>query len=398
MLHRVSIENFQSIADQQVLSLAVPANAPDLPCFKFSPPNSQVRLPSVVGFFGPNASGKSTFLCAIVSALMFACHSFEWNNQIQFFFQPYRQKKWWGGLTKIVLEFDCQQQDASTSILYRYELHLSNNANDFFNKSVEYEALFYFPNKKQKRLFERHKQTFSFGDEFGISRGDDPRKNSIRHDASVISTLAKLNHPLAIYLHQQMSALQTNIQSFNKVQKTAQECLSIYADDSHCLEQLNRELRRFDVGIESMIIEKSPKGLAAKFRHTGLDDYIFLEEESSGTKRFIELFPRLHYALETGSVVVIDELDTDCHPLLLPELLRWFDNPVHNSHCAQLLFTAHNPTLLDELEKEQVFFTEKISGQASCIYGARDIKGLRREPSLMKKYLAGELGAIPHIG
>ncbi len=94
----------------------------------------------------------------------------------------------------------------------------------------------------------------------------------------------------------------------------------------------------------------------------------------------------------------MDELDTDVHPLLIPELLRWFYDPVRNPKGAQLLFSAHNPAILDELEKEQVFFTEKPSGKATRIFGAGEIKGLRREPSLMKKYLSGELGAVPHIG
>jgi len=40
----------------------------------------------------------------------------------------------------------------------------------------------------------------------------------------------------------------------------------------------------------------------------------------------------------------------------------------------------------------------KPSGKPARIYGAREIKELRREPSLMKEYLSGELGAVPHVG
>jgi len=164
------------------------------------------------------------------------------------------------------------------------------------------------------------------------------------------------------------------------------------------LARLNKELRRLDIGLESMVVEQSDQGLFAKLYHVGLDDFIFLAEESSGTQRFIEIFPRLHYVLETGSIAIIDEIDTDLHPLLLPELFRWFGDPERNPRGAQLFFTAHNPGLLEDLEKEQVFLTEKPSGQATRVYGARDIQGLRREPNLMRKYLAGELGAVPRIG
>jgi AAA15 family ATPase/GTPase len=399
MLYKITIENFFSIANEQELVLAVPQKAPDLPCFRLPYSNENVRLPVVLGFFGPNASGKSTTLRAIVSSAMFACLSFDWTeDQISLFFQPYRQKNWWGKPTKILIEFDARLNETAPLTLFRYELHIAHTANNFSNKVVSYEALFYAPKGKFRRLFERTNQEFHFGSEFGLSSTNDPRRESIRPNASVISTLAKLNHPLSIYLRQQIGTVQTNIIGVNKIQQNANHWLSAYANNQSCLDRLNRELRRFDVGLESMLVEQGNHGLFAKFKHVGLDDFIFLPEESAGTQRFIEIFPRLHYALETGSIAIIDELDTDLHPLLLPELFRWFEDKERNLHGAQLFFTAHNPALLDCLEKEQIFFTEKPSGQPSQVYGVRAIQGLRREPSLMKKYLMGELGAVPHVG
>lgn len=399
MLYRIVIENFFSIAERQELTFEVPGNAPDLPCFKSSRSGINTRLPTVVGFFGPNASGKSTILRAVVSAAMFAKNSFDWAEQIiNSFFQPYRQKDWWSKPTKITIEFDCQLSSDAPSAIFRYELHVAHKAEDFGNKVISYEALFYSPKGKSRRLYERKYQNFYFGPEFDISNSDDPRKESIRPNASVISTLAKLNHPLSVYLSQQIGTLETNSIAFYKIQQTANQWLSVYANNKSYLDHLNRELRRFDVGLESMSIEQGNQGLFARFKHAGLDDFIFLDEESSGTRRFVEIFPRLHFVLETAGIAIIDELDTDLHPLLLPELLRWFSDSERNPHGAQLFFTAHNPAILDELEKEQVFLTEKPSGLSSRVYGARDIKGLRREPSLMRKYLLGELGAVPHIG
>ncbi len=398
MLYKIIIENFFSIADWQELTFGVPANAPELPCFKVSRSDHETRLPVVVGFFGSNASGKSTILRAVVSAAFFAIRSFDWVDQINELFQPYRQKDWWGKPTKITIEFDSQLSDGHPSAIFRYELHIAHHAQDYGNKSVLYEALSYAPKGKFRRLFEREGQKFDFGREFDISGCNDPRTQSIRPNASVISTLAKLNHPLSTYFSSVIGALQTNIIGVHKIQQNTSQFLSVYAHDKNCLERLNRELRRLDIGLESMMIMQGNQGLFAKFQHAGLDGFIVFDEESAGTKRFVEIFPRIHYALETGGIVMIDEIDTDLHPLLLPELFRWFSDPERNSHGAQLFFTAHNPGLLDDLEKEQVFLTEKPSGQATHVYGARDIKGLRREPSLMRKYLAGQLGAVPRIG
>lgn len=398
MIYQIFIENFFSIADSQVLTFEVPGNAPDLPCFKLSRSNQKTRLPAVVGLFGSNASGKTTILRAVVSAALFSVYSFEWVDKIDYLFQPYRQKDWWGKPTKITIEFDSQLSDSHPSAIFRYELHIGHEASDLSNKVVLYEALSYAPKGKFRRLFERKGQEFNFGCEFDISEVNDPRTKSIRSDASVISTLAKLNDPLASYLSKVIGMLQTNIIGVYKIQQNTNEFLSIYINDKNCLERLNKELRRLDIGLESMIVEQGDKGPFAKFQHAGLDGFIYFDEESAGTKRFVEIFPRIHYALETGGVAMIDEIDTDLHPLLLPELFRWFSDSQRNSRWAQLFFTAHNPALLDDLEKEQVFFTEKSIGQSTHVYGARDIKGLRRELSLMKKYLAGELGAVPHVG
>lgn len=399
MLHRIVIENFFSIADVQELTFGVPRNAPNLSCFRGSRSDEEIRLPVVVGFLGANASGKSNVLRAITSLVWFVIDSFNWSSdQIYRFVQPYRHKNWWGKPSRIMIEFDSQLNDTAPSTIFRYELCIANNPTGLVNKTVSYEALSYAPKKRFHRLFERREQNFSFGREFDISSSHDPRKESIRPDASVISTLTKFNHPVSTHLSQLIGTLQTNLVGFHRIETHPNQYLSFYTQDEQCLNWLNRELRRLDVGLESMSIQMDDQGPRASFKHVGLDSALYFHEESSGTKRFIEIFPKLYIALQTGSVAVIDELDNDFHPLLLPELFRWFADPKRNPHRAQLFFTAHNPAILDELEKEQIFFTEKSSSQATCVYGARDMKGLRRTPSLMKKYLLGELGAIPDIG
>ena len=398
MIYKIAIENFFSISERQEMILPVPKNAPDLPCFISLRSDKEIHVPTVIGLFGSNASGKSTVLRAIVSTALFSIYSIDWQpNILGNLFQPYRQKAWLKKPTIIIIEFDSQLNINSPSAKFRYEIHISNEADNFLDKKVSYESLSYAPKGKFRNLFERKYQSFKFGNDFEIS-DNDPRKESVRPNASTISSLAKLNHQPSIHLCKLISAIQTNSIGFDKIQQHPNQWLSVYANDKKCLDKLNIELRRFDVGLEYMIVEKGEQGLFAKFKHTGLDDFIFFAEESAGTRRFIEIFLRLHYALEQGSIAIIDEIDTDLHPLLLPELLRWFSNTERNPKGAQLFFTAHNPALLDDLEKEQVFFTEKPCGKSTQVYGARDIKGLRREPSLMKKYLAGELGAVPHIG
>lgn len=392
MIYKLTIENFFSIADRQELTFAVPGNAPDLPNFRIPLPDKDIRLPTVLGFFGPNASGKSNILKAIVSVMGFVRESV-FAQHPGVVFQPYKTAESINKPTKIIIEFtDSILENQST--LFRYELHVSHI--DPLRKKVEFEALCYAPKGRYRVLFERKEGQFHFGPEFDISSQDDPRVLSIRPDASVISTLANLNHPLGQRLKEKLYCQFSGFDINGLGERTA--ILEHYEKDPELLHNLNKELRRFDIGIESIAIKKGPQGLFGECKHVGLDDYLYLGEQSLGTQRFVELFPRIYYALKTGSAVIIDELDIHFHPLIIPELFDWFSSSQRNPENAQLLFTAHNPSLLDELEKEQVFFTEKICGKSTSVYGARDIEGLRRSPSLMKKYLSGELGAVPHIG
>jgi len=298
--------------------------------------------------------------------------------------------------TKIVIDYDGQLDETAAPAVFRYELHIENDPKKFA-KEVSYESLSYAPHGKFRRIFERRQQTFLFGREFGITDADS-RIQSIRSNASVISTLAQLNHKLSSNFISSLQGLQTNIAGLSTNIGGLPNVLSFYAHRPDYLQRLNRELSRLDLGLEEMKIYPGNPGPVAMFKHFGLDNEIVLGQESAGTQRFIEIFPLLQFVLDLGGWAIIDELDTDIHPLLILELFRWFYDRQRNPKGAQLLFTAHNPAILDELQKEQVFFSEKPSGKSTHIYGAREIKGLRREPSLMKKYLSGGLGAVPHIG
>jgi predicted ATPase len=95
---------------------------------------------------------------------------------------------------------------------------------------------------------------------------------------------------------------------------------------------------------------------------------------------------------------VIDELDTSIHPLLLPEIIRWFYDPKKNPDGGQLWMSCQAASLLEELQKEEVFFCEKDRQGRSQVYALTDIQAVRRSDNLYKKYLGGVYGAVPRVG
>ena len=103
-------------------------------------------------------------------------------------------------------------------------------------------------------------------------------------------------------------------------------------------------------------------------------------------------------ALRQGSIVALDELDNDIHPLVLPEIVRLFQEERTNPNGAQLIMSCQNATLLDHLAKEEVFVTEKDSEGRTAIYGLQDVQGVRRDENLYAHYLMGVYGAVPRLG
>lgn len=397
MLVSLTIENFGSIANAQTLDLRIPETTPDLDCFFSTQVDDRIRLPRVVGVFGPNASGKTTVLRAVAAASAFVVHSFDLApDQSIPYFEPFLGVPFEERPTRIVLEFGAVWIDQALC-RYRYEI-VAGSRSQLDRREVFKESLVYYPSGHPRRLFDRSMDRVLVGRDFGISEKD-PRLAAVPPNASVIATLAKLRHEPSLRIWQDVRAsVLTNFRDLPRMVADHQQQLAWFNQHPAALESLNRELSRLDVGLKHMAIREGPAGLFAELEHEGLHRPIYFDRESHGTQEFIELFPLLYYGLEVGGIVVIDELDANIHPFMLFEVIRWFQQAARNPNNAQLLFTAHNATLLDRLEKEEVVFTEKGRDGRTELFKASDIKGLRREPNLTRKYLGGSLGALPQIG
>lgn len=121
-----------------------------------------------------------------------------------------------------------------------------------------------------------------------------------------------------------------------------------------------------------------------------------LHEESQGTQRLYALAAPVLDVLKNGRLLIVDELDSSLHPLLVRRLVNMFHNPELNSHGAQLLFSTHDTSLLDRtvFRRDQIWFTEKDRDQATRLYPLSDF-GPRETEAWEKGYLIGRYGAVP---
>ncbi|WP_370464347.1 hypothetical protein [Leptotrichia sp. oral taxon 223] len=77
---------------------------------------------------------------------------------------------------------------------------------------------------------------------------------------------------------------------------------------------------------------------------------MYIENESSGIKKIISILSVLVYYVKEEALVVIDELNTHIFEYLLAIILK----NISEIAKGQLIFTAHNLSPLERLEKENI--------------------------------------------
>lgn len=123
------------------------------------------------------------------------------------------------------------------------------------------------------------------------------------------------------------------------------------------------------------------------------------EIESSGTKSMLGLIGPVIDVLQRGSVLIIDELGSNLHPLLTRWIVQQFSGDRNPNH-AQLIANTHEIGLIDQdiLRRDQIWLVDKDrESGASEIYSLADFDGLKDSTDILKGYLLGRYNAIPFI-
>lgn len=124
------------------------------------------------------------------------------------------------------------------------------------------------------------------------------------------------------------------------------------------------------------------------------------EEQSAGTMRYFGLSTVLAILMTQSRVLAIDEIETSLHPDLMKHFILTF---LANAKDSQLILTTHNLSFLEErdiLRNDAVWFTQKGADGATELYSAGDFDSsvLRKSGSLINAYRIGKLGAKPSLG
>lgn len=383
MLIRFEVSNFRSISHPIELSMV----AVDEDRAEARPvPNLGTSLLPVAAVYGPNASGKSNVLAAMGWLRDAVRDSLRhWDDGIPL--EPFAFAEG----TQRSAEFTVES--VIDGVRFEYVVELDQ-------KAVHYEGLFHYPEKKRRRVFEREGSALTL--QRGLGRLSGARE-LLTDQALVLSIVRRFEEPLVSGFTRRLLGVQTLGSHIFPSISTARW----FEAQSDRVEALAM-LRLADLGIDDVMIEPAnadPTSLQQQSRlrlvHRTTAGQVPLDfvTESQGTRTWFMLIGPVLTALKTGGLVIFDELDGSLHPTLSSQLIRLFHAPETNPLGAQLLFSSHDTSLLNHLNRDEVWLTEKLEDGATRLGALAEFAGerVRKSQNLEKAYLHGRFGALPDV-
>lgn len=167
--------------------------------------------------------------------------------------------------------------------------------------------------------------------------------------------------------------------------------------EKHALDSDDLENRA--VVLKSVRVDvKSTHSIYDNHKAVSQSELPFLQIESNGTIKLLDILPTIFDALSTGNILIVDEIENGLHPTVVKKMIELFYNPETNPYNAQLICTTHNILLINEaVQRDEVWLMEKNEYGESSMKHISDIPGLRSYDKLGQKMIEGAFGAMPNI-
>lgn len=357
--------------------------------------------------YGANGAGKSNFIDAIAFVKTLVTNSIN--------HQPGQ------GIRQIPHKQDGFEKDSTYKIQF-----ITQNVRYVFgfslrNMLVSDEYLYYFPNNRQTKIYERSGETFSSGNKF---RGKfNTCKDVLKPNRLLLSCAANFsaakeiadaynffNEELVVY----NPANQANWMNYSLYQMNTNPKMKLAV--LNFLSELGTGIRDIQVTIDEKKLESSelPPFLSDEFKAMLLQNNVnaitarvcydkfdvdLMQDESTGIQKLFGLLCPIIDIMMNGKVLICDELESSLHESLVFGLVKLFMN-TQTDKFAQMIFTTHETGLLnlDLFRRDQIWFAEmRKDDRSTDLYSLTEIRSVRKEDNFGRGYISGKYGAIPML-
>ena len=403
MLLEFSCSNHKSIKDKVVLSMIAGKDSTfedDLLHYR----NLRILRQAVI--YGANGSGKSNLVDAIQFVKNLVVNSINHRSGEGILQVPHK-----------LLGFEHDSiyriQFVAEGVRYAYGFTLRNML-------VTDEYLYYFPNGRQVKIFERlENDSYKEGDRF---------KNKFEACQSVLKPnrlfLSCAEDRSKVYeIHQAFSFFRNQLVIYREsdVNNWFEYSMQIMHQSSAVknavisfMRGLGAQIKDISIKItkEDLDVSLLPPFLSDEFKANiarnvnKIDVQIIYDKfsidfyhESSGVQKLLKFLVPLINIIRTGKVLVCDEIEATLHEAIVYKLVSLFGK-IKASNLPQIIFTTHDTSILslDLFRRDQIWFTElKLEDRGTDFYSLVEIKNVRKDDNIARGYIAGKYGAIPML-
>jgi hypothetical protein len=355
----------------------------------------RVAVLPVLGVYGANASGKSNLLTALTLMRDTVLDSLGWLSDPK----PVRRIPFAldadSGQAPSFYEIEMILRDG---IRYTYGFEIDDNR-------IRGEWLHAYPKGRKQIWFDRTDNNIEFPGE-GLRGEKLELERRTRPDTLFLSVGALFNHEQLLPVFEWFrDNLQLTNPETDRLERERNTSNRLTRDPSF-RDRVARVMQIADLGIVGFDKAALARNEIRLLHRAGAGQIpLDFDRESLGTRSWIALLGTLLETLESGSIILVDELDASLHPVISAEAVRMFQDPAANPRRAQMIFTSHDATLLYTLlgadrvlQRDTVWLTEKGPDGATDLYPLTGINPPpRKEDNLFRKYLLGTYGGVPRV-
>lgn len=404
MLLEFSCSNHRSIRDEILFSAIAGSDKTHAENIEKAA-DVEVLKSSVI--YGANGSGKSNFIDAIAFVKNLVSNSIN--------HQPGQ------GILQVPHKLEGYERKSNYKIQFvvdgiRYAFGFSLR-----NMLVVEEYLYYFPNGRQTKVFERDGEEYSAGRNF--RNRFNSCKDVLKPNRLMLSCAANFssvdevtaayrffNDELVIYNSgNQENWMNYSLHQINTNEKVKATVLKFLDALGTGIKDIYVDIKKEDLDVshlppflsdefKKILLQEKIDAISAKVLYEGFETDL-ISEESTGIKKLFGILCPFIDIIANGKVLVCDELESNLHESLLFGLVKQFVN-TRGSKPAQLIFTTHETGLLnlDLFRRDQIWFTEiKLADRSTDLFSLTEIKNVRKDENFGKGYIAGKYGAIPML-